>query len=87
MKKEYYRPSEIEQAFGIPAVTARYYFHAGILKGAKIGSIILINGDDLRARLAQVEAGAPSDAVFYAERPATPQDLFREHGPCNDLRQ
>jgi hypothetical protein len=71
VKKEYYRPAEIEQAFGIPAVTARYYFHAGILKGAKIGSIILINGDDLRARLSQVEAGVPSEMVFCGERSCT----------------
>lgn len=62
--KEYLRPKQIEETFGMKAVTARYYFSRGILKGAKILGTVYINAADLRSRMQRVEAGEPSEIVF-----------------------
>jgi hypothetical protein len=64
MEKEYFRPKEIEAVFGIKAVTVRYYFKIGVLKGAKVMGSLLINARDLREKIQRVEAGEPSQIVF-----------------------
>jgi hypothetical protein len=63
-EKEYYRPKEIEQIFGIKAVTVRSWFSKGVLKGAHLGKIILINASDLRDKIKQIEAGEDYRNIF-----------------------
>jgi predicted site-specific integrase-resolvase len=65
--KEYFRPKEIEQVFGIKAVTVRSWFSKGILKGARLGKIILINADDLRDKIKRIEAGEDHRNVFSCQ--------------------
>jgi predicted site-specific integrase-resolvase len=67
IKKAYYRPKEIEQVYGIKSVTVRAWFSKGILTGARIGKLILINGDDLRDKIRRIEEGEDSRNVFFSK--------------------
>lgn len=68
MTKEYYRPKEVEEVFGIPRKTVTYLFNKGVLKGCKIGKMIFINAVELRNRMLRVESGEPSEIVFYCNK-------------------
>lgn len=63
-EREYLRPAEVYELYGIKPVTVRAWLSQGRITGISSPRLILINHADFRDRLKKVESGEPWDVVF-----------------------